>query len=58
MIHYDYKDPKNKRVLICEDKKVKPVVLMEEDSFISMGEQGFLTGQALKDYEEKYVIPE
>ena len=54
---YEYSKT-NKRVLVCDDKKVKPIVLMEEDSFIEIGQLGFLAGQALKDYQEKYVIPE
>lgn len=58
MIKYDYKNPKNKRILICEDSKAKPVTLMEEESFEEMGRLGYLTGAALKDYEAKYGIPE
>jgi hypothetical protein len=55
---YDYQSLSNKRILVCADKKVKPVHLLLDDSFSDMGRLGFLTGQALKDYKEQYGIPE
>jgi len=49
---YDYSKT-NKRIMVCDEKSVKPVHLLLEGSFEEMGRLGFLTGQALKDYQEQ-----
>ena len=49
---YEYSKT-NKRVLVCDEKSVKPVHLLLEGSFEEMGKLGFLCGSALKDYQDK-----
>lgn len=46
---YDYQ-PGTKSVLVCQGSKAR-VILMSIRTLLDMGRGGYLTGQALKDYE-------
>jgi hypothetical protein len=46
---YDYQ-PGTKSVLVAQGGKAR-VVILSMTTFMAMGRGGYLTGQALKDYE-------
>jgi len=48
-MQYDYQ-PGTKTVLIAQGSKAR-VILMSIRTLLDMGRGGYLTGQALKDYE-------
>jgi hypothetical protein len=47
---YDY-DPTDRRILLADEKGVRGIHLLLEDSLEVMGRMDLLKGQALKDYQ-------
>lgn len=50
MTKYDYK-PGNKKILIPEAGKGKPILLLDPKTFKRLGEMRMLRGKALQDFE-------